>query len=117
MRTQSQVAYRCLHAAKSRAKKHGAKFDLTYEWVLERVKAGCALSGQQFDLEPGTKHKRNPNVATIDRISNDNRDYTMDNCRVITFLLNAGMSNHGWEELKRQVLLAVEKEKQNDTTK
>ena len=76
---------RLVRDAKKRAMKDGLPFDLTVEWIEERILDGCPLSGMQFDLSPGMV---NPFSPSVDRVKN-HLGYTQDNCRVIIYGLNA----------------------------
>lgn len=76
----------CLYwAAKKRAQNRLLDFDLTPEWLKERLDAGCALSGLPFNYTNGVPHVDSP---SIDRIDSE-KGYTQSNCRTILFGLNS----------------------------
>ena len=76
---------------KRRAKQRGLSFDLTVDWILNKYKGPCELTGVDFVFKtPGSKANRvfNPLSASVDRIDNS-LGYTKDNCRVILYCVNA----------------------------
>ena len=86
-------ATRILHSTRSRAKKRGISFDLTKEWVFEKLSAArCEVSGVAFDFD--VDGRRNPFAPSIDR-KNPRKGYTIDNCQMIVFSLNAAFGNWG----------------------
>lgn len=90
-----------LATCRSRAKKHGMDFDLTAEWILERLESGCELTGLSFKLEAGSRDAMSPSVDRID----SSGGYTKDNCRVILWGLNAAFGTWG-EDAFREIVLA-----------
>jgi hypothetical protein len=76
---------------RSRAKKRGFEFDLTSDWIEQRLKRGCELTGLPFDLEAGARDLRSPSVDRID----STQGYTQENCRVILWGLNCAFSTWG----------------------
>lgn len=76
-------------ACKHRQKRDNpdAPFDLTKEWILERIEAGvCQVTKLPFSLELTVTNKR-PFAPSIDRID-PNKFYTKDNCQVVCFIYN-----------------------------
>lgn len=98
-RYQDDLAYRAREMIKAigkRAKRQGFDFDLTTEWLEERLRVGlCEISGVDLDL----KHRRRPGARTpsVDRIVAGG-GYTKENCRVIAMSLNWAISNWGVDE-------------------
>lgn len=83
--------------AKGRAKKYGHEFSLTKEWVKERIDAGtCELTGIKFIVGSKIVGRCGPYSPSIDRIDSF-KGYTPDNCRVILWALNMGLSEWGEE--------------------
>ena len=76
---------------RTRAKKKGWDFDLTTEWILERLERGCALTGREFNLVAGARAPDSPSVDRID----STKGYTQKNCRVILWGLNAAFGTWG----------------------
>lgn len=69
----------------------GLKFDLTKDWIRERLNKGmCEMSGLPFDMIG----KRTSNSPSVDRIKPDG-DYTQDNCRIVLWSINRALSNYG----------------------
>ena len=106
-------ATRLLYSAKRRASQKNIAFGLSRDWVLSRLKAGtCELSGLPFDLTTGG---RAPYTPSIDRIDNS-KGYTVENCRVILWALNAAFSTWG-ECVFREISLAWLRRNRADSTK
>lgn len=80
---------------KRRAESKGLPFDLTWQWVLERIEDGaCEVTGIEFDFESRAF------CPSIDqRIPGEG--YTADNAQVVCWIYNAakGVSTH--EEVVR----------------
>jgi hypothetical protein len=71
---------------RSEAKKKGVKFEISVEWVKQRLAPGiCELSGLPFNL---TNQSDRKNAPSIDRIMAGG-DYVESNCRLILFGLNS----------------------------
>lgn len=83
-------------AVRLRAKKRGLPFDLTLDWVRERVLVGrCSLTGLEFDYAPPPNGWRyNPLGPSVDQIT-PGAGYTMANCRVVITALNNALSQYG----------------------
>ena len=106
-------------AAKKRARDKGVVFELTREWVQERVERGeCEVSGIKFDLsfyEAGLSRidgafLSHPYGPSLDR-KNPARGYTEENCRVICYVLNAAFGHWG-EEVFSEIANAYFQKKQ-----
>lgn len=86
------------HAAKRRAQDKQLPFDLSFEWVLERVKTGCCeVTALPFNLEERRTGSMNaPYAPSIDR-RDSTRGYTPDNCRMVVWALNMALGQWGDE--------------------
>lgn len=85
-------AYALWQAAKVRASKKGLPFELTREWVLERVAAGtCEVTGLPFAPKDRRGRERSPFSPSIDRIE-ASLGYVPSNCRVVLWGYNAAKS-------------------------
>jgi hypothetical protein len=60
----------------------------------------CAVSGLPLSFEAGTRAKRNPWSASLDRIDTT-RGYEPDNIRIVATLINIAMNTWGEEPLYR----------------
>lgn len=98
-RPQQFCARTLVNRARTRAKQFGIPFDLTTEWVLERLEAPCPRTGRSFDWE---------NVGSPWRPSLDQRragaGYTMENTQVVVWIYNAAKQDWRHEDV---VALAV----------
>ena len=84
--TPKSIAKELYGGALQRAKKRGLEFNLTREWLIEKVAAGrCEVSGLPFDRGAGKTH---PMSASVDRIRLDG-GYTTDNSRVVIWAVNS----------------------------
>ena len=73
---------RLLGSATYRAKKKGLEFDLTLDWIKERIDKGfCEVTGMAF----GAAHT--PTTPSIDRRDNS-KGYTKDNVQITTWMYN-----------------------------
>jgi len=72
---------------KERSRKKGCDFNLTKDWVLERLVYGrCEVSGIKFNHKPVRWNRFKP---SIDR-KNSQKGYTQDNCQVVILQYNIG---------------------------
>jgi len=80
--------------ARGRAKENGIEFALTREWVAERVARGrCELTDLPFQPNE-TNGRCGPFAPSIDR-RDSSKGYTTENCRVVIWAINMGMSEWG----------------------
>jgi hypothetical protein len=78
--------------------KNKGEVSIDVDWIENKLKLGfCELSGLPFDLNPSTQFSRNPNSPSLDRIDNDNRDYSPENTRLILTSLNGAINEYGLE--------------------
>lgn len=66
-----------------RSRQNGYDFDLTSDWIIQRIEEGCVLTGVKFNLDD----VYNPFAPSIDRIDSS-KGYTKDNCRLIVTIAN-----------------------------
>lgn len=90
-------------SAKRTAKTLGVAFDLTKDWILEKLKNGnCEITGLPFDLSNrGTGKKGAANVQkyapSLDR-KDPTGGYTKDNVRLVVWMYNVGKHNYSHED-------------------
>lgn len=85
--------------AKARAESKGLPFDLTKEWIAEKLLQGkCAVTQIPFVREKsGAIHPFSPSIDRIIPVLG----YTKSNCRVTVFALNAARGHWGDDVLKQ----------------
>lgn len=74
-------------SACSRAKKKGIEFNLTIQWIEDRLTQGyCSMTGLPFSIKQYSKNgnldKLSPYAPSVDRINSD-KGYTMDNVQLV----------------------------------
>jgi hypothetical protein len=84
-----------INNAMHRARKQDVPFDLTWEWLHERLLAGtCEVTGIPFAFDG--EHKRtvakSPFSPSLDRLDSS-KGYTKDNTRVTVWIMNLAKSN------------------------
>jgi hypothetical protein len=85
------------NSAKSRAGKCGLAFDITPEWVQERIAAGrCEVTGLLFTLARKTRRGTQPWNPSLDR-KDPLEGYTQQNTQVVVWAYNTakGAWTHG----------------------
>ena len=97
-------AIRLAAACRIRARHAGVDYDLTKDWILEKIAAGvCEVTGIPFDMTPlpprGERKSRTPAFApSLDRITRGG-GYTQANTRVVVFIYNVARSDFDDDEL------------------
>jgi hypothetical protein len=93
-------------SAKSAALRHNLDFNITYDWVRERVEVGsCEMTNIEFDLqgiEGGLRHKYAPSLDRKDR----NRGYTQDNVQVVVWMYNQCKSHYSDQDVEAFLMAA-----------
>lgn len=89
----SYAAFKMFHGSKSRATKKGIIFDITKDWILEKLQSGCCeVSGLPFNFSTeyikGRKGFSDPFAPSLDQIK-PAAGYTKENCRVVVWIYNA----------------------------
>lgn len=90
---------KAMQRARKRAEIKGFDFDLTREWLFERLRASncrCEVTNIPFQTKTDTDAYRCPYSLSIDRIDNA-RGYTKDNVRLVLVALNIMLSEWGEE--------------------
>ena len=90
-----------LHAAaKYRAGKAGIPFDLTIEWIDERLRRPCPRTGADFVLlfSSSDYTDRHPYGPSLDKID-PNGGYTMSNVQVVAWAYNCAKQRFTDEEV------------------
>jgi hypothetical protein len=83
-----------LRRSKTRAKEKGLQHNLTRDWLLTNLPTHCPVLG--IELAFGGNSYNSPSVDRFD----NNKGYTTDNVRIISFRANALKSNATVEELE-----------------
>lgn len=88
-RTPERLATVLCNHAKARAKKHGGIFSLDKTDIAKRIEAGfCEVTNLPFVLEIPKSNAPQPFSPSLDRIDNNNRDYSPVNVRVVISAFN-----------------------------
>lgn len=103
---QSDICYKCYpvyrravvlyYAAKQRAEKRKLEFDLTVDWVYERLlRKYCPVTNLPFEFRLKGKNYNDRHALTpsIDKID-PTKGYTQDNCRVVIWWFNAAKQRY-----------------------
>jgi len=82
---------------KKRAIKKKIDFNLTAEWVKEKLSLGlCVVTGIPFKTEPNNS-AINPYLPSVDRVDSK-KGYTEDNCQLVIVAFNNLKSNNTSKE-------------------
>jgi hypothetical protein len=97
------AAYKLYHAAKYRAKKKGLVFDLTKDWILEKLNNGvCEASGLKIQFSQKYSRTRHafsePFSPSLDKID-PKGGYTKDNTQLVVWIYNAAKSAFTHEDV------------------
>lgn len=77
---------------RSRAARTGREFDLSREWIAERLARGvCEVTGIPLELSKPPGSRFHPWAPSVDRID-CKKGYTQDNCRVVCWIYNMAKS-------------------------
>lgn len=90
---------------RGQCKHSGLPFDLTWQWYVDRLNEGCAITKVRFDLGlriAGERFRRHS--PAIDRID-PTLGYVMGNCRLVTAAVN--IARHCWGD---EGLIALRRE-------
>lgn len=94
-------AYNVHHAAKTRAQKHSLDFNITLEFLFNKVRYGiCDRTGLKFNfLTTGQNYSdRHTLTPSIDKID-PTKGYTMDNIQVVCWWYNLAKARYTDEEV------------------
>jgi hypothetical protein len=87
-------ALRLLNSAKVRSKKDLLAYDLTPEWLIEKLTSGhCEVSGIKFDLLLSQTTSKNKYAPSLDRID-PSKGYTKANTRCVVWMYNSCKSEY-----------------------
>lgn len=85
-------AGRLLAWIRVRAARTDREFDLTREWIGERLQSGvCEVTGIALELSKPPGSRFHPWAPSVDRID-CKKGYTQDNCRVVCWIYNMAKS-------------------------
>ena len=90
-RKKNKRAVYIVQAVRRSAKRKGVNFDISVEWVQERLDRGiCEVSGIEFGFLAQDRKK----LPSIDRKDPDG-DYVESNCRMVIFGINSSIGRLG----------------------
>lgn len=83
-----------LYGVRRRVAKYPEPFDLTLDWIKERVERGtCERSGIPFVLEHDGAQHMHRFTPSIDRIDST-KGYTRLNCQIVCVMYNVGKGDN-----------------------
>jgi hypothetical protein len=90
------ITRRLFFGSRTRSKIKKIDFDLTQEWILEKIRNGiCPVTGITFYIDASpSKHggAQFPFAPSLDRIDS-NKGYTKENTQVVVWIYNAAKSS------------------------
>lgn len=99
---------------KKRAYDQGKDFDLTVEWLIEKLNGVCELSGIPFNLDNYGEGHNKFYSPSVDRINNE-VGYLMSNCRMVLFSVNAGKHTGSDEDFYNLITAIYEARMEKNT--
>jgi hypothetical protein len=88
-------------AAKKRAKEKGLDFDITIDWVEQRLITGvCEVTGIPFEKDDAVERVGRSFAPSLDRRDNA-LGYTQDNVQVVCWIYNRAKGVQGAEDVLR----------------
>jgi len=104
-------AGRLLTWIRARAGKTDRLFDLTHEWLAERLERGvCEVTGVALELSKPPGSRFHPWAPSVDRID-CKKGYTQDNCRVVCWIYNMAKSEWSDEIVTTFALALAERQR------
>jgi hypothetical protein len=80
------------HRARKRSRHAGLPFNLTVEWIAERLRTGrCEVTGLPFDLASPDRGPWSPSLDRLER----NGPYAPENVRVVVWIYNLSKNKFG----------------------
>lgn len=78
-----------------RANKSEALVEIDIPWIQNKIEKGfCELTGLPFDLDVLKGNTTNPYAPSIDRIDPKNRNYSLNNCRLVLCFVNRALNEY-----------------------
>jgi hypothetical protein len=95
---------------RARAARRGWEFDLTRDWVEEKLNAGrCEVTGIPLELDKPDGYALYPWAPSIDRIDSA-KGYTQENCRMVVWAYNVAKAEWGDQDVLRMAKALVERQ-------
>jgi hypothetical protein len=108
-KAQQNKALQLIKGAKQRG-----KVSITVDWVSTKIENGyCELSGLPFVLKNSTKFSKNPYAPSLDRIDSNNKEYSINNTRLVLACVNQALNQYGLEHFLKVATAVIDKQKEN----
>jgi hypothetical protein len=100
-----RYAARLIDAPRCRARDAGLAFELTPEWLIDKLRGVCEVTGLPFDLTV----KKGPFVPSLDRRV-PGGPYTLENTQVVVFIYNLAKNKFGHADVMAMANALVERD-------
>ena len=95
--------------AKRRASAKGFEFNLTSDWVADKLRANkCEATGVEFNFNVPHNQKHGDFTPSVDRIDNS-LGYTQDNCWIVCLMFNRAKSEGTFDNVLAMAKSMTEK--------
>lgn len=92
--------FNMLGVIKRKCLKDGIKYDLTSDWLRNKLEGVCEVTGTPFDLHQA----KGPFLPVIQRV-NKSAGYTVDNSRVVIQIFSIANDEHTLYQFCKQYIL------------
>jgi hypothetical protein len=102
------ISFQIYSRLKTRAKQKGISFDLTQDWIKQKLNEGaCSVTGISLDF----KNPRSPFSPSWDRLDS-NLGYTKDNVRLVCWIYNCAKNEWNDDDVLAMAEAIIKNKKQ-----